>query len=444
MFPEQFIKRIRQQFNDADELIDSLQKPFVTSIRKHPVKGKNSSINVDDKVEWCPDSYYLKERPVFTIDPLFHAGAYYVQESSSMFLWEVLDNLFNEKDIRVLDLCAAPGGKSTLISSWLSGNGLLVSNEVIKSRANILLENITKWGYANNWVTSVDAYVLGGLDEFFDCIVIDAPCSGEGLFRRDKAAINEWSESNCELCSGRQRKIVAEILPALSTNGYLIYSTCTFNPGENDENIKWLLKEFPLEVTELNIQHEAITQTDIGGFAFYPQHTRGEGFYCCILKKTAEVEPNTQVRRQKLKFENYIDKNFSANRFVNDPDKFSFLDLNSSIIGIPVNLVKEFELVSAVTRIMGGYLRIGEIKGKDLIPDHSLAMSLYLDQPFPIIELSVDEALQYLSRKDLKLASEFTGWCTVSFQNQPLGFIKKLSNRINNYYPVEWRIRMDV
>lgn len=445
MFHEQFIKRIHQQFEDADDLILSLQQPSITSIRKHPVKGIRADIEVGERIKWCDNAYYLNQRPVFTLDPLFHAGAYYVQESSSMFLWKLMEEIFDDKNIRVLDLCAAPGGKSTLISSWLNNEGMLVSNEVIKSRAQILLENITKWGYANNWVTSTDAYVLGGLDEFFDCIVIDAPCSGEGLFRRDHSATNEWSESNCDLCAGRQKKIVAEIIPALSVGGYMIYSTCTFNPGENDENVKWMLNEFPLELVELNITDYAeLDKTESGGYAFYPHRTRGEGFYCCVLRKTGRTNSNEGVRKQKIKFEEEKKNSFSADEFIVYPDRFMFININGRIAGIPGDHLKEFETVSSVTRIMGGYLYIGEIKGKDLIPDHSLAMSVHLNQPFPVIQLNVDEALLYLSRKDLKLESEYTGWCTVTCRGQALGFVKKLPNRINNYYPTEWRIRMDV
>ncbi len=445
MLPESFIKRIREQFKDSDEFLLALKEQSVTSIRKHPSKIASESLDFGSKINWCPDAYYLKHRPVFTLDPLFHAGSYYVQESSSMFLWKVFDEIFNDKNIRILDLCAAPGGKSTLISSWLNESGLLISNEIIKSRAHILLENITKWGYVNNWVTSTDAYVLGGLEEFFDCILIDAPCSGEGLFRRDHSAMDEWSESNCELCVGRQRKIVAEILPALSVGGYIIYSTCTFNPKENDENIHWMLKEFPLELVELDFNKYAeIRKTDQGGHAFYPQHTKGEGFYFCVLRKTEETESNAAVRKQKIKFEKLDNKNIALQNYVKKSNQFSFLNLNGKIVGISQNLMNDFDTVSSVTRVTGGYLTVGEIKGKDLIPDHSLSMSLYLEQPFPVIELNIDQALLYLSRKDLKLDSEFTGWCTLNYRDQALGFIKKLPNRINNYYPVEWRIRMDL
>jgi len=198
-------------------------------------------------------------------------------------------------------------------------------------------------------------------------------------------------------------------------------------------------------VVELNLDaFDALTKTEIGGQAFYPHKTKGEGLYCCVLRKKNEVASNDSVRKQKMHFEKFDRKKYSLDGFVKNPAQFSFLDLNGRIIGFPEEKLKEFTTVSSVTKVIGGYLAIGEIKGKDLIPDHSLSMSVCLEQPFPIISLSNDEALLYLSRKDLKLESEHTGWCTIKFQDQPLGFIKKLSNRINNYYPVEWRIRMDV
>lgn len=445
MFPKAFTDRINSQFTDASQLLDALSIPSITSIRQHPVKGNIDALELAESIAWCPHAFYLKERPVFTLDPAFHTGAYYVQESSSMFIHSILENLFNDKDIRILDLCAAPGGKSTLIAAWLNGEGLLISNEVIKSRAQILLENITKWGYANTWVTSTDAYVLGGVDEFFDCIVLDAPCSGEGLFRKDKAAIDEWSEANCDLCASRQRKIVAEILPSLNEGGYIIYSTCTFNPAENDENIEWMLKEFPLEVVPIDISNfSEIRSTQAGGYAFYPHLTKGEGFYCCVLRKKATVASNEGVRRQKIKFETFNTKSLSLEKYAKGVENFDWINIQQKIVGIPSKLYRGFEEVSAVTKILGGYLPVGEIKGKDLIPDHGLAMSIYLNDPFLTIELVKRNALNYLARKDFKMESKEQGWSIVTYQNLPLGFAKVLPNRFNNYYPSEWRIRMEV
>jgi len=438
--PQAFINRIKHQFNDAGEFLEALKQPAVTSIRNHPVKKYISDLSLAEKIEWCESAFYLKERPVFTLDPSFHAGAYYVQESSSMFLWTVLEQLFDDKNIRILDLCAAPGGKSTLIASWLNGEGLLVSNEVIKPRAKILLENITKWGYSNTWVTNTDAYVLGGLPEFFDAVVIDAPCSGEGLFRKDAGAIEEWSQSNCDLCSSRQRKILAEIIPSVKEGGYVIYSTCTYNPEENDENVKWLLEKFPFEVVTLNvISYKEATLTNNGGVAFYPHKTQGEGFYCCILRKTGEVESN-DIRKQKQVFSSYNSKQINLDDFVTQP--FLWLQKGDEIIGINEDLKDEFKIISEVTKITGGYLHPGEIKGNSLIPSHALAMSIYATG-FEKIALDKDQSLHFLAKRDFKLPQSSNGWLLADYNDLPLGFLKNLGNRFNNYYPMDWRIRMD-
>lgn len=443
MLPEKFIQRIKSHHPDADEFLQAIQWTPATSVRFHPLKKRATDLQLGTAIKWCPDAYFLNERPVFTLDPLFHAGTYYVQESSSMFLWEILNQIFTNKKIRILDACAAPGGKSTLIASWLNGEGILVSNEVIKSRVDVLLENIIKWGYSNAWVTSSDTYLLGGLTEYFDCIVVDAPCSGEGLFRRDAAAISEWSDSNCEICVGRQQKIVSEILPALETGGYLIYSTCTFNPAENDDNVSWMLSRFPLEVVDIDISaFPEITKTGNGGMAFYPHRVKGEGFYCCVLRKTGEVDSPSAIRKHKFKFEQ---SKLPAliEELVKNPEQFYFFNRNGSLEAIPNTAMNDFETISEVTKIVGGPLTLGMIKGKDFIPHHSLAMSIHQQAYFPNIELNKHDSLHFLARLPFELSGN-PGWNLIEYQNAPLGFVKLVQGRFNNYYPTNWRIRMDI
>lgn len=443
MLPQAFISRISSQVEDPDDFLNSILKPFQTSVRIHPVKGQNVELPLDVNVPWCESGFYLKGRPKFTLDPLFHAGAYYVQESSSMFIWQVMEQLFDDKNIRVLDACASPGGKSTLVASWLKGNGLLISNDVIKSRTNMLAENICKWGYANTWITNTDLYVLGGLNDFFDVVLVDAPCSGEGLFRRDPEAIKQWSEGNCELCAGRQRKILAEVIPSIKPGGYLIYSTCTFNPAENDDNIAWLLSHYPMELIRINAESfPEIKSTPLGGKAFYPNYVKGEGFYCCVLKVLDEINASADIRRQKFITTPLKDKSVTKD-FINSEDSFYQFEKSGTIHAIPVNLTDEFNEISSVTRL-GGLLNIGSVKGKDLIPDHSLAMSIHSSDYIPSVEVDRKDALNYLARQPFELPPGGQGWYLVKFKSIPLGFIKRLPNRFNNYYPMEWRIRMDV
>jgi 16S rRNA C967 or C1407 C5-methylase (RsmB/RsmF family)/NOL1/NOP2/fmu family ribosome biogenesis protein len=445
MFPPEFIHRVQSQFADADRFINALSLPVTTAIRKHPVKGKEVDLDTAENIPWCKEGFYLKERPVFTLDPHFHAGAYYVQESSSMFIHTVLDQLFAEKDIRILDLCAAPGGKSTLIASWLNGEGVLVSNEVIRSRANILLENMIKWGYPNTWVTSTDVHILGGLREFFNAVLIDAPCSGEGLFRKDKNAINEWSESNCDLCAKRQRKILADILPSLAIGGYCIYSTCTFNPAENDDNLEWMLKEFPLELVSIEVSAFAqISETNKGGYAFYPHQSKGEGFYCAILRKTGEINSDHHVRRSKIKWDRANLKMIDIEGMVKTSQDFEWFQHQENIFGVHTNLMHEWNELSSITKVLGGVLSLGAVKGKDLVPHHALAMSLLYSHAYPTLQVDKETALLYLAKKELNAASDQMGWHAIQYGTSVLGFAKYLGNRINNYYPMEWRIRMDL
>lgn len=444
MLPLAFISRIKNQFKDADDFLNAIEKPYHTSVRLHPLKGENLGLPVAEKIPWCDGAFYLKERPSFTMDPLFHAGAYYVQESSSMFIWHVLDQIFTSRDIRILDACAAPGGKSTLIASWLNGNGLLVSNEVIKSRVSVLLENICKWGYNNTWVTNTDLHVLGGLEGFFDAVVVDAPCSGEGLFRRDPDSTKEWSESNCELCSGRQKKIVADILPAIRVGGYLVYSTCTFNPSENEENIKWLTSHFPLEVVTINsIAFPEVISTGEGAKAFYPHHVKGEGFYCCVLQKTDEITVPDVIRRKKLSLIP-MKKLSIAEDFLSSPERFYYFTKDENVHAIPSGMENDFEVVSSVTKIQGGYLTLGTQKGKDFIPHHSLAMSIHVSPDMPAIQLNKPDSLHYLARKPFSIQGLHPGWYLLKYQSRSLGFIKQVQGRFNNYYPTEWRIRMEL
>ncbi len=256
MFPERFIQRIQsQKYINADGLLKALQEPAPVSIRINPSKWNLKPLN-SDPVPWCTTGFYLEKRPSYTLDPLFHSGCYYPQEASGMFIEQVFRQVVNTGQyIRVLDLCGAPGGKSTHLSSLIGIHGLIVANEVIKTRAAVLAENIIKWGGVNTIVTQNDPSAFSGLQGFFDVILVDAPCSGEGMFR-DVVAINEWSEENTLHCSERQRRILSDVWPSLKDNGILIYSTCTFNPGENEENIRWMVKRnlavtIELEISEL-------------------------------------------------------------------------------------------------------------------------------------------------------------------------------------------------
>lgn len=444
ILPESFEVRMKSILGpEFPDFINSLSAPINHSIRINPKKTKK--IDLYNNVSYCSSGYYLSQRPIYTLDPLFHAGAYYVQESSSMFLEQFIIQS-HKKNLRVLDLCAAPGGKSTHISSLLSDESLLVSNEVIHSRALILSENLKKWGNPNVVITSNDPRDFSRLPGFFDIIVVDAPCSGEGLFRRDHSAIDEWSESNASHCAQRQKRILADVWPALAEDGMLIYSTCTFNPAENEENIAWLSGIAKVEEVKLRIPAEwGIIISDAGGtpgYRFYPHRVKGEGYFTSAVRKKEKAEKKlSQKSKTSLplagKAEQIILSEMTKNQ------SLSLLKFEADFLAWPTVLLNELDQIKANLRIVHAGIKIGEIIRNSAIPAHELAVSTICHTAhFTQIELSLDEAVSYLKREDFQFNSREKGWILVTYQNYPLGWVKNIGNRFNNGYPKEWRIRM--
>ncbi len=431
-------------------------KPL-TSIRFNPNKKidvQDSVLQLESKIPWSTHGYYLKERPSFTKDPLFHAGAYYVQEASSMFLEQALQQTLDlNNSIKVLDLCAAPGGKSTLIQSLISKDSLLVSNEVIKTRVNVLAENITKWGAANVVVTNNDPRDFQRLESYFDVIVVDAPCSGSGLFRKDPDAISEWSLDNVELCSQRQQRILADVKDALKRDGILIYSTCSYSTAENEHIAEWLITENGFESMQLQINPEwniieTITkQTNAYGYRFYPDKVKGEGFYIAAFKKTNSTPNAKQTQRPTL---NNQRQTPNTKQLTNNPkqqianwlssNELSLFPWKDDIIAIPQNLLNEIPVLQTALYIKKAGVNIGSLIRNELIPSHQLAMSTILNPNVAAVSLDLNSALQYLRLELIEKDFDGTGWMLVKYGGLALGFIKALPNRINNYYPREWRI----
>lgn len=425
----------------------------VTSIRFNPPKWKkvtDSSIAQEkelfkqaEDIPWCKFGKYLNERPLFTIDPLFHAGVYYVQEASSMFVWHVLEQTIgNSTSQKVLDLCAAPGGKSTLLASYFT-DGLVVSNEVIKSRANILVDNIAKWGSDNVVVTNNDPSHFKSLPSFFDVMVIDAPCSGSGLFRKDPNAINEWSEDNVNLCSKRQQRILADVFPALKEGGTIIYSTCSYSTKEDEEILDWIMAEFDVENIRIPIDEtwgiveSQSDRTAAFGYRFYPYLAKGEGFFIAAFKKKG-TPSDIRYKEQSLTTVSKNEKLLLHN-FISIPEQYQLFKQGEGVKMFPSNWFKELEILSKHLYIKKAGIELGSIKGKDIIPHHELALSLQDLENIPKVELEIDDALEYLRKKELKIEA-LKGWNLVTFCELPMGWIKVLPNRINNYYPAELRI----
>ncbi|MEO6490248.1 MAG: RNA methyltransferase [Ferruginibacter sp.] len=423
----------------------------IVSIRVNRQKGSMENFfSPNEKVPWCTDGYYLPSRPSFTLDPLFHAGMYYVQEASSMFLEQLLRQSCDlTRPLRVLDLCAAPGGKSTLIQSTISTESLLVSNEVIKARVNILADNMTKWGGCNVVVTNNDPSNFQQLPGYFDVIVVDAPCSGSGLFRKDPGAIKEWSLNNVELCSQRQERILADILPSLKPGGVLIYSTCSYSEKEDEHICDWLVKAQQLAglrfdvKPEWNIVESVSPKQHAYGYRFYPDKLQGEGFFIAGFRKM----PDEAIRQSSKHSSKQASPQFITaaemtviRPYFENPGDVSFIKWKNEILAFPGILLNDIGVLQSSLYIKKAGVKIGKIIRDELIPDHEFAMSRLLSNNIPAVEVDTESALEYLRRKELKVDTELKGWALLKYNGSILGWIKILPNRVNNYYPKALRI----
>ena len=388
--PEDFVRETRLLMGEErfNRFMEAFNEDAPVSIRLNPSKVSHA---VGEKVPWCKEGFYLSGRPQFTFDPLFHAGCYYVQEAASMFVTHVLrsvtegrffcdiaDDVTKEPSLcYTLDLCAAPGGKSTAVRTVLPEGSTLVSNEPIPTRAQILLENITKWGWPDCIVTNNYPRDFRKAKARFDIILCDVPCSGEGMFRKDPATISEWSLQNVEKCWRLQREIVADAWESLNPGGILIYSTCTYNIKENEENVRWILDTYEAEALDIpvdpswNITGSLLPGFDTPVYRFIPGITRSEGLFMCVLRKKGV---------------------FSGSARKNIPLKTLSTDLPQG----------DFPRVDLPYQEALQYLR-GE------------ALVLPPDTP--------------------------KGLVTVTYKGIPLGPVKNIGNRANNLYPKPWRIK---
>lgn len=429
----------------------------VTSIRLNPAKwpqgmdipagwwdsgGEEVAM---ERIPWSSQGYYLSRRPSFTFDPLFHAGAYYVQEASSMFLEQAVRQTADlSRPLRVLDLCAAPGGKSTLIQSLLTEDSLLVSNEVIRSRAGILQENMTKWGSMNVVVTNNDPRDLGRLENYFDVIVVDAPCSGSGLFRREPEAILEWSPDNVQLCHQRQQRILADSWPALRKDGVLIYSTCSYSREEDEEILDWMSQELGAESLRLSLDpawNIVETEGKRGGYGyrFYPDQLKGEGFFIAAVRKQ-EGDTFTYPKSKKPGLDKLSKKDGEELRpWLTEKIPMFFFRHEDMVRVLPAAVAEDVAYLKDACYLKKAGVLMGRSSVKEFIPEHELALSTAISQQLSGIELSREEAIAYLRKEEIRPEAG-RGWSLVRYLGRNLGWVKVLPNRVNNYYPKEWRI----
>ena len=468
--PSSFVERIVGLLgqDEADKLLAALQCESPVSIRINGAKWRElpSVAAPLREVAWCSTGCYLAQRPSFTFDPLLHAGCYYVQEAASMFVEQAVRRYVpSDRPIAMLDLCAAPGGKSTHLRSLLSHDSLLVANEIVRSRAQILAENLTKWGHSAVVVTNNDASDFAPFVGCFDAILADVPCSGEGMFRKDAGSIEEWSEANVTLCWQRQRRILTDIWDCLKPGGVLIYSTCTYNTHENEENVRWVSEELGADVLPLpvpsdwNVTGNLMSGEDFPVYRFLPHRTMGEGFFLAVLRKWGNEEGGDEQYRCQ---EKRVRKNESGKKnaknaspllskkelsalqhWVRVPADYEVLTDGNAAFLFPQRWTAMLAALRSSLHVLQAGTMVGMLKGRDLLPCHDLALCPLLNRDaFPCEELSYRQAIAYL-RKEAVILSDAAprGFVLVAYGGHPLGFVKNVGNRANNLYLQEWRIR---
>ena len=498
MLPQPFRDRCERQLGEESvRLFEALEGESPTSLRFNPytVAARPEGRGVP----WSRYGFYLDERPQFTLDPLFHGGAYYVQEPSSMFI----EHIFRQVEggdpapLRLLDLCAAPGGKTTLLASLAGLDSTVVANEVNRSRALVLADNVRRWGLGNVTVTNDDPSHYAGFRDWFDFVLVDAPCSGEGMFRKDPAARTEWSESAVMLCASRQRHILESIWPSLKPGGILVYSTCTFNTDENEANVRWLASEFDCEGVEIPIDPEwGIVTGSEGGiptFRFYPHRLSGEGFFAAVLRKgDGRTRPQTPRARKSPLVPLPRRSALELGEWVAQPEYMRFGAVGEQLYGYYAHSFEDVLALAGSLNVVTSGVQMGQLYGHTLRPDHSLALfhdlvrcpdetsmgalqaalsaaGLSTDpkvelpqstdvvqaiehvdsrQPVsrkdrawvPEAELSLDVAREYLRKQTLDPVLFAEGLNLVCYEGLPIGWAKRVGNRVNNMYPKELRI----
>ena len=432
----------------------AFDEPAKVSVRMNPFK--NGVMPEGVSVPWNEYGRLLPERPKFTLDPHFHGGAYYVQDSSSMFVGHVFRKLLNDMTgpVRVLDLCAAPGGKTTDLAASLReafGDAfVLVSNEVMKQRAAVLADNAAIWGDPNVIVTSDDPRAFSSLPGFFDIVVADVPCSGEGMFRMVEEAQRQWSEDNVALCQARQKRIIADMWPCLKPGGILIYSTCTFNRYENDDNVGWIAQELGAEhILPLSEAMEGVIDT-AHGYSLVPGHVEGEGQYCAALRKTSEVDSLAAMTANPAR--GRLEKPGKKSALPVPASLKSLFDVpvdlrqkGDMVIAVPLAIADDVAVAESVLHVLAAGCAVGVMKGQTLVPDADLALSLaYRHDSYPVADVDLQTALAFLHKDAILLPDCERGYVLIRYEGVPLGFVKNLGNRCNNLHPQGRRIRMDI
>jgi 16S rRNA C967 or C1407 C5-methylase (RsmB/RsmF family)/NOL1/NOP2/fmu family ribosome biogenesis protein len=447
IFPEEFRKHIEVLLkNETPLFYKSLGENPPVSVRNNPFKCSRKWITAIP-IPWCENGYYLNERPSFTTDPFFHAGCYYVQEAASMFLEMFInENIGKSQPITALDLCAAPGGKATHLISLLHKESAIFCNEIVYKRNAVLCENLCKWGASNVIVTQNSAQDYSALKSYFDLIVVDAPCSGEGMFRKDPQTIAEWNRKNVEMCALRQTEMLKNIHRSLKQGGILIYATCTYQTAENERQVEWLCRH--LGFSEIKIQGqlpEGIVESEYG-YRFYPHRVKSEGFYIACLRNNAHMHiaalPYKSLKKQ-LKHLAFKQVPFSVADMVSEAENYGWFIFKNQYGFVPTRLLAHLSLAEKVLTLRQVGTAVGEEKAKDFLPHPAAALSISRNKNLPKVMLEKDDALLYLKGESLHKKTS-KGWLAVMFDEACLGWVKSTGERLNNYYPKMWKIKKEI
>ena len=445
--PERFVETMRQTLGeDAEKLFAALDTEPAVSVRLNPAKPAECFDG--EAVGWCKWGKYLAERPQFTLDPLLHGGAYYVQEASSQFVAHLLAN-HDMEGKRVLDMCAAPGGKTTIYSTLVGRNGLVVANDISHSRAMALADNVQRWGMGNVVVTCNEPTHIGAFTHWFDVVAVDAPCSGEGMFRKMDEARSEWTPSSPDVCAERQREILAEAWRVLRPGGTLIYSTCTFNPTEDEGIVEWLMSEYGEELESADRvateEEWGVVRSDVGVFQcfhFYPHKARGEGFFAAVARKCDGTVRRSMPKARRKLFSQCAKADVKElSRWVDDASEHSFMLVGEDIYAYNSAVAEAVVTLSENLSVVYSGVAMGRIFKQKLKPEHPLALYVGLNRDVvPVVDVSLEDALDYLRRNDIAASQFEEGINVVGYKGTPIGFVKRIGARCNNMYPKDLRI----
>ncbi len=440
-----FIAQMRAILPDeADALLAAITstEPSV-AIRVNPLKVPAHAAPALRRVPWCDAGRYLAEREPFTFDVDFQSGRYYVQDASSMFIHHVLRHLVKEP-VRYLDLCAAPGGKTTTAISALPQGSMVVANEIVNARARVLCENLQKWGAPRCVVTCNAPHHFGRLSHFFDVVAADVPCSGEGMMRKDEQARRQWSPALVKQCADLQRSIIADVWDALRPGGLLIYSTCTYNTLENEQMLAWMVHEYGAEPVAVPVPEQWHIHPAIEGnlpcYRFMPHRTEGEGLFMAVLRKPEAPRKEVRLKKAKATKAKPLPVPKDVRFRLKDADHFDFSVVNDEVVAVPADMAPIMPAFADLN-VMHMGVNVGAIKGKNCVPSHALALSSALNPAaFPTCEVDYLAAMAFLRGEALSLPQAPRGYVLLTYHSQPIGFVNNLGNRANNLYPKAWRV----